>query len=104
MLAGDGADGQQMLADPGGQNIEAGANEFADQQALQVMDQQAPQVVEQQAPTDHVEAKCNELHIPPGMLLARRAANEAYWSFGRALVVAESKIDRAVDDALAHAA
>ncbi|CAL1154736.1 unnamed protein product [Cladocopium goreaui] len=48
--------------------------------------------------------ECGEFRIPPTVLAARRAANEAYWAFDRAMHVAEKKVGRAIQHSLIRGA
>jgi len=48
--------------------------------------------------------ECGEFRIPPTVLTARRAANEAYWAFDRAMQVAEKKVGRAIQHSLIRGA
>jgi len=41
---------------------------------------------------------CEEFSIPPSLAASRRAASEAYWSFEKALNVAEEKVEKAMND------
>ncbi|CAK9115273.1 unnamed protein product [Durusdinium trenchii] len=48
--------------------------------------------------------ECGEFRIPPTVLAARRAANEAYWAFDRAMQVAEKKVGRAIQHSVLRGA
>merc|ERR1712217_1014924 len=50
------------------------------------------------------EINCDEFRVPPSILVARRAANEAYWAFDKALNVAERKVGEALDAAIVRGA
>ncbi|CAJ1354489.1 unnamed protein product [Effrenium voratum] len=48
--------------------------------------------------------ECGEFRIPPTVLAARRAANEAYWAFDKAMGVAERKVGKAIQHSLLRGA
>jgi len=47
------------------------------------------------------EVDCDELQVPPQLLVARRAASEAYWAFDRALQAAGEKVGTTLDHFMA---
>lgn len=50
------------------------------------------------------DVDCKVFTLPPTVIAARRAASEAYWSFERALKVADKKVGAAMDDAMIQGA
>lgn len=48
--------------------------------------------------------ECGEFRIPATVLAARRAANEAYWAFDRAMQDAEKKVGLAIQHSVLHGA
>merc|ERR1711972_1179902 len=50
------------------------------------------------------DINCDEFRVPPSILVARRAASEAYWAFDKALSVAERKVGEALDAAIVRGA
>ncbi|CAE7535135.1 unnamed protein product [Symbiodinium natans] len=48
--------------------------------------------------------ECGEFRIPATVLAARRAANEAYWAFDRAMQDAENKVGLAIQHSVLRGA
>eukprot|EP00929_Paragymnodinium_shiwhaense_P024765 TRINITY_DN1513_c1_g1_i1.p1 TRINITY_DN1513_c1_g1~~TRINITY_DN1513_c1_g1_i1.p1 ORF type:complete len:799 (+),score=254.32 TRINITY_DN1513_c1_g1_i1:178-2574(+) len=66
-----------------------------------------PTLPGQQPPEEAVESmgfRCKSFRPRPGLLVARRAASEAYWGFDRALADASRAVERAIHDTLTRTA